>query len=51
MRYGSLVPRVTRSSISAPMYASLRRSTNGSRPLSFSAAFTPAMKPWTAASS
>ena len=51
MRYGSFVPFVTRSSISVPMYPSERRSTIGVSPLSCSAAFTPATKPCTAASS
>ena len=51
MRYGSFVPLVTRSSTSVPMYPSERRRIIGSRPSSFSAAFTPATKPCTAASS
>ena len=51
MRYGSFVPRVTRSSISVPMYPSARSSTSGSSPLSLRAALMPATRPCAAASS
>mmetsp|Transcript_44080 Transcript_44080/g.60214 ORF Transcript_44080/g.60214 Transcript_44080/m.60214 type:complete len:247 (-) Transcript_44080:331-1071(-) len=51
MRYGSLVPFVTRSSMSTPMYPSERCITSFSRPCEDRPAFAPAMTPCAAASS
>ena len=49
--YGSWFSLVTRSSISTPIYAWDRSRTTCSLPMIFIAAFTPAINPWTAASS
>ena len=45
MRYGSLVPFVTRSSMRTPMYASERARMKGSLPSSHKAALIPAIRP------
>mmetsp|Transcript_29212 Transcript_29212/g.91473 ORF Transcript_29212/g.91473 Transcript_29212/m.91473 type:complete len:226 (+) Transcript_29212:310-987(+) len=51
MRYGSVVPRVTRSSTSTPMYPWCRPTVSGGPRLHESAAFAPATRPRAAASS
>ena len=51
MRYGSVVPCVTRSSTSTPRYASSRRGDHAARSCTKRAALTPASSPCAAASS
>ena len=51
IRYGSLVPRVTRSSTITPRYPWCRPIRTGSLPLARQAALIPASSPWAAASS
>ncbi len=51
MRYGSSTPRVTRSSISTPMYDVSRPSRSGASPCARRAALMPAISPCAAASS
>lgn len=46
IRYGSLVPRVVRSSIRTPMYASVRSSVKADLSSAFRAALIPAMMPF-----